>query len=48
MHGRGYWLKAFTALDLPETVNEDSDERISITRHVPLGVVGAIAPWNFL
>ncbi|BEV01726.1 aldehyde dehydrogenase family protein [Novosphingobium olei] len=45
--GAGYWLKAFTALDLPETVNEDSDERISITRHVPLGVVGAIAPWNF-
>lgn len=45
--GAGYWLKAFTALDLPETVNEDSDERVSITRHVPLGVVGAIAPWNF-
>ncbi|MCH7627638.1 MULTISPECIES: aldehyde dehydrogenase family protein [Novosphingobium] len=45
--GAGYWLQAFTALDLPETVNEDSDERISITRHVPLGVVGAIAPWNF-
>lgn len=45
--GAGYWLKAYTALDLPETVNEDSDERLSITRHVPLGVVGAIAPWNF-
>ncbi|KUR79960.1 aldehyde dehydrogenase family protein [Novosphingobium sp. Fuku2-ISO-50] len=45
--GAGYWLQAHTALDLPETVNEDSDERISITRHVPLGVVGAIAPWNF-
>ncbi len=45
--GAGYWLKATTTLDLPETVNEDSDERISITRHLPLGVVGAIAPWNF-
>lgn len=45
--GAGYWLQAFTALDLPETVNEDSDERYSVTRHVPLGVVGAIAPWNF-
>ncbi len=45
--GAGFWLKAFTELDLPETVNEDSDERISITRHLPLGVVGAIAPWNF-
>jgi aldehyde dehydrogenase (NAD+) len=29
------------------TVNEDSDERYSETRHIPLGVVGAIAPWNF-
>lgn len=45
--GAGYWLQAYTALDLPETVNEDSEERLSITRHVPLGVVGAIAPWNF-
>lgn len=45
--GAGFWLKAFTALDLPETVNEDSDERLSVTRHLPLGVVGAIAPWNF-
>ena len=24
-----------------------NEERISITRHVPIGVVGAIAPWNF-
>jgi aldehyde dehydrogenase (NAD+) len=45
--GAGYWLQANTTLDLPETVNEDSEERLSITRHIPLGVVGAIAPWNF-
>jgi aldehyde dehydrogenase (NAD+) len=45
--GAGSWLKAYTALDLPETVNEDSQERYSVTRHIPLGVVGAIAPWNF-
>ncbi len=45
--GAGYWLKGAAALDLPVTVNEDSDERYSETRHVPLGVVGAIAPWNF-
>jgi len=45
--GAGYWLQANTALDLPETVNEDSDDRFSVTRHIPLGVVGAIAPWNF-
>src|SRR3546814_13985922 len=35
------------SLDLPVTVNEDSAERYSETRHVPLGVVGAISPWNF-
>ena len=45
--GAGYWLMAASALDLPVTVNEDSDDRYSETRHVPLGVVGAIAPWNF-
>lgn len=45
--GAGYWLMAASQLDLPVTVNEDSDDRYSETRHVPLGVVGAIAPWNF-
>ncbi len=45
--GAGYWLKGAAQLQLPVTVNEDSDERYSYTRHVPLGVVGAIAPWNF-
>ena len=45
--GSGYWLQACTALNLPVTVNEDSEDRYSETRHVPLGVVGAIAPWNF-
>ena len=45
--GAGMWLKGAATLDLPVTVNEDSAERYSETRHVPLGVVGAIAPWNF-
>jgi acyl-CoA reductase-like NAD-dependent aldehyde dehydrogenase len=45
--GAGYWLRETAKLVLPEVVNEDSDVRTSITRHVPLGVVGAIAPWNF-
>jgi acyl-CoA reductase-like NAD-dependent aldehyde dehydrogenase len=45
--GAGYWLQAYTGLDLPVTVNEDSAERYSETRHLPIGVVGAIAPWNF-
>ncbi len=45
--GSGYWLQAYIALNPPVTVNEDTDERFSETRHVPLGVVGAIAPWNY-
>lgn len=45
--GAGYWLKGAASLDLPRDVVEDSDERRVETRRVPLGVVGAIAPWNF-
>ena len=45
--GAGMWLKGTASLDLPVTINEDSDERYSETRHVPIGVVGAISPWNF-
>lgn len=45
--GSAYWLMGASTLDVPVVVNEDSDERYSETRRVPLGVVGAIAPWNF-
>ncbi|MET9416157.1 aldehyde dehydrogenase family protein [Streptomyces klenkii] len=45
--GFGYWLRGTASLSLPETVNEDSTERLSVTRRVPLGVVGAIVPWNY-
>ncbi|KAL9095863.1 MAG: hypothetical protein Q9165_001860 [Trypethelium subeluteriae] len=33
-------------LNIPEERYED-DERVAITRYTPLGVVGAICPWNF-
>ncbi|WP_220428641.1 aldehyde dehydrogenase family protein [Sphingobium fluviale] len=45
--GGAYWLRGTATLDLPITVQEDADGRTSETRHVPIGVVGAIAPWNF-
>lgn len=45
--GGAMWLQGASTLNLPETVNEDSDTRRSITRHIPIGVVGAISPWNF-
>jgi acyl-CoA reductase-like NAD-dependent aldehyde dehydrogenase len=41
------WLKAMATMDLPVEVVEDTGERRVVTRHTPLGVVGAIVPWNF-
>ena len=40
-------MNAQSTLTLEETINEDSDERLSRTRRVPVGVVGGIVPWNF-
>ena len=45
--GSAYWLGAVADMTLPVTVTEDTAERLSETRRVPLGVVGAISPWNF-
>jgi acyl-CoA reductase-like NAD-dependent aldehyde dehydrogenase len=47
VRGAGLWCQATAALQIPETVNEDSKVRLSRTRHVPLGVVAAISPWNY-
>lgn len=41
------FMRGLAGLQLPETVNEDTGERISITRRVPIGVVAALAPWNY-
>jgi aldehyde dehydrogenase (NAD+) len=45
--GGAMWLQGAASLNLPVVVNEDTPERRSETRRVPIGVVGAIAPWNF-
>ena len=45
--GAGRWCQAVASQDIPETLVEDSAMRRIVTRHVPIGVVGAIAPWNF-
>jgi acyl-CoA reductase-like NAD-dependent aldehyde dehydrogenase len=45
--GSAAWLKAIATLSLPEEVLEETDDRKVITRYTPLGVVGAIVPWNF-
>lgn len=45
--GATYWLRETAKMTLPETVNDESSDHRSVTNHVPLGVVGAIAPWNY-
>ncbi|KAK0370547.1 aldehyde dehydrogenase, partial [Colletotrichum limetticola] len=41
------WIRGMAGIQLPEDVVEDTDHRTIITRYAPLGVVGAIVPWNF-
>lgn len=45
--GAAYWCAEFAKLAPPVDVIEDSDAKLVRVRHVPVGVVGAIVPWNF-
>jgi acyl-CoA reductase-like NAD-dependent aldehyde dehydrogenase len=45
--GSAFWCQAVAQQEIPVTINEDTAERRSETRHVPLGVVAGIVPWNF-
>lgn len=45
--GSAHWLREIAQQSLPETVVLDNEQGQVVTRHVPLGVVGAITPWNF-
>lgn len=45
--GAAAFFRYFASLDLPEKVIEDSPSRKVVSRRRPLGVVGAIVPWNF-
>ena len=47
VQGAGAWLHAVSAMTPPVHVAEDSPTQYIETRYVPLGVVCAIAPWNF-
>ncbi|MDP1630608.1 MAG: aldehyde dehydrogenase family protein [Caulobacter sp.] len=47
IQGAGQWLQAVSRMTPPVHVTEDSDTQFIETRYVPLGVVCAIAPWNF-
>lgn len=41
------WLRAYAAMEPPVHVVDSGDGQWVETRYVPLGVVGAISPWNF-
>lgn len=41
------WCGGVATQSLPIQVVEDSEDRTVEIRHVPLGVVGGITPWNF-
>ncbi len=41
------WLQSALSLDLPVETLEDTADRRTQTHRVPLGVVGAILPWNY-
>lgn len=43
----GHHIKQLAALDLPDEVLRDNEKGRVELRYHPLGVVGAIAPWNF-
>lgn len=47
VYGSVAWFREIAKQSLPEEVLEDSEQRRVISRSTPLGVVGAIVPWNF-
>jgi acyl-CoA reductase-like NAD-dependent aldehyde dehydrogenase len=47
VYGAAAFFRYFTSLDLPVKVIEDSEGKRVEAHRRPLGVVGAIIPWNF-
>jgi acyl-CoA reductase-like NAD-dependent aldehyde dehydrogenase len=45
--GASAFFRYFTMLDLPDKVLDDSPTRKVVAKRKPLGVIGAIVPWNF-
>lgn len=44
--GSIHWLREIAKQSLEEQVSNHGDVEV-VTRHVPIGVIGAITPWNF-
>lgn len=47
IYGFSVFTRRFAEMDLPVEVLEDSETRRVEAHRVPLGVIGAIVPWNF-
>jgi acyl-CoA reductase-like NAD-dependent aldehyde dehydrogenase len=47
VYGSIAWFREIAKQSLPDEVLVDSPERLVVTRYTPVGVVGAIVPWNF-
>jgi acyl-CoA reductase-like NAD-dependent aldehyde dehydrogenase len=45
--GSAAWLAEFSTMAPSETIIEDTPEHLVKIRRVPVGVAGAIVPWNF-
>ena len=43
----GIWIRGLSAIEIPENVIEDNAEKKIVQRYTPMGVAGAILPWNF-
>lgn len=41
------WIRGMANIAIPEDVIEDTEDRTVVTHYTPIGVVGAIIPWNF-
>lgn len=41
------WCYGTASLEIEDKIIEDTEERLRITRYEPIGVVGAISPWNY-
>jgi acyl-CoA reductase-like NAD-dependent aldehyde dehydrogenase len=41
------WIKGLASIEIKNNVIEETEDRKIVQRYTPIGVVGAIVPWNF-
>jgi acyl-CoA reductase-like NAD-dependent aldehyde dehydrogenase len=41
------WTRGLSSIEIKENVIEETDDRKIVQRYTPIGVVGAIVPWNY-